>query len=144
MEHKPISTATPTHLGWSHPLAEVAARHCFAHTGSRGFGIGRVACGRCWELAIRDDERVAVEHELPRELTADPDHLDEVAVRLACKGERVALTPVERTMAAHRMYAAGVPVKVIAQRLRMSHGAVVALVAPAAGQAADAELVRAA
>ena len=77
------------HLGPSHPLAEVAARHCFEHTGQRGNGVGKVACGACWERAIRDDERVVVEHDLPRDLVPDPTYVDEIAVDLACRGEQV-------------------------------------------------------
>jgi hypothetical protein len=63
------------HLSSSHPLAEVAARRCRAHGGRPGCGIGHVACGRCWERAIRDDERFALECGLPREQRPDPAYI---------------------------------------------------------------------
>jgi hypothetical protein len=75
----------------------VAARHCEAHRGAlRRSGIGGVACGACWERAIRDDEQVAVEFGLPRDTGANPAYVDEIAVEFACRGEDHPLTPVER------------------------------------------------
>lgn len=94
-------------LSWGHPLFEVAARHCDRH----GRTVGR-PCGKCWERAIRDDERIVAEHGLPREITPDPFYIDEVAVRKACRGEKVKLTPVERAEAmrclAQRGYTRGI------------------------------------
>src|SRR5512142_1769167 len=87
-------------FGPTHTLAVVAAQHCRAHTAPL---VGRVACGPCWELAIRDDERFAVEHDLPREIEPDPAYVDEIAVELACHGERVELTPVEFRAAVERL-----------------------------------------
>jgi hypothetical protein len=101
------------YLGPAHPLADVAAQHC-DHAVPR---LGSVACGACWELAIRDDERVAVLYDLPRELAPDPTHVDEVAVELACRGERVDLTPVERAEAARRLAGKGLSTWQIAKRL---------------------------
>lgn len=56
------------HFGSGHPLAHIAADHCANHSEPQ---VGGVACGQCWELTIRDDEKFAVENDLPRDLTAD-------------------------------------------------------------------------
>jgi hypothetical protein len=58
-----------------------------------------VACGECWERAIRDDERAVVLFGLPREIEPDPTYVDVVAVELAVAGHRPALTPVEEARA---------------------------------------------
>jgi hypothetical protein len=110
----PAAVAAP-HLGWSHPLAEVAVAHC--RSAGHVARVGGVACGACWELAIRDDERFAVECGLPREVVADPDYVDWVAVRQACAGRRVPLTPVERAEAIRRLYAQGLTRGQVAARL---------------------------
>jgi hypothetical protein len=68
-------------------------------------------------LAIRDDERIAVLYDLPRELVPVPTHVDEIAVELACRGERVELTPVERAEAARRLAGKGLSTWQIAKRL---------------------------
>lgn len=91
--------------GWfgpSHPLASVAARLCREHMPVKP-RKGFVACGPCWERAIVADERVVVEFGLPRELVAEPDLVDETAVRLALAGESVELTPVEQAVVAERL-----------------------------------------
>jgi malonate-semialdehyde dehydrogenase (acetylating)/methylmalonate-semialdehyde dehydrogenase len=90
-----------TYLAPDHPLAEVAGRHCHDHVANL---IGGVACGACWERAIRDDERVVVECDLPREVTPDPEYVDEIAVDLACRGERLTLTPAEIHVAVLRLH----------------------------------------
>jgi len=82
----------------SHPLAEVARRRCRDEHPHRAAGAV-VACGECWERAIRDDERVCVEFGLPREIEPDPDYVDVVAVELAVAGHRQRLTPVEEAKA---------------------------------------------
>ena len=48
-------TADYFHAG--HPLARAARARCqlLDHPGEDR--IGAIACGRCWEIAIRDDER---------------------------------------------------------------------------------------
>jgi hypothetical protein len=70
--------------------------------------VGGVACGPCWEAAIRADERVVVEHDLPRDLDRDPGLVDEVAVRRAARGEVLELTAAERAaVAAARAQTAG-------------------------------------
>ena len=79
-------------LSRTHPLAEIAAGHCTGHLGSlRPAGIGDVAGGACWERAIRDDERVAVEFGLPRQHATDPMHVDDLLAGLA---EAIELVPV--------------------------------------------------
>jgi hypothetical protein len=106
----------------------VVATHCARHLGSeRHRYVGRVGCGACWERAIRDDERVAVEFGLPREYAADPLYVDEVAVELACRREYRPLTPVERAEAVRRLDAAGVGPGAIAARLVLSADSVHAI-----------------
>ena len=83
------------HLGQAHPLSEVAAGHCLGH---RRPLVGGVACGACWEHAIRDDERVVVEHELPSQLKGDADLIDPVAIARAIAGQPVSLTSAERRL----------------------------------------------
>ncbi len=124
----------PRYLGPQHPLAEVAAGHCATHLAVR---IGGVACGSCWELAIRDDERVVVECGLPREIVVAPAYVDEIAVELVCRGHEVSLTSAEMRAAAERMHQAGVQPSVIARRLHASFAAVMACLAEvSAGRAA--------
>jgi hypothetical protein len=79
-----------------------------------------VACGACWERAIRDDERVVAEFKLSRHQAADPAYVDEIAVELACRGERCPLTPVERAEAVRRLHTAGVGPGAIGVRLALS------------------------
>lgn len=109
-------------LGDGHLLAGVARRRCTAvHPGLAGHAlIGRVACGRCWEEAIRTDARVAAEFELPAE-TPEPDlsYVDPIAVERALAGERVRLTRTERAELARRAYAGEVPWRVV-ERLGIS------------------------
>jgi hypothetical protein len=112
------------HFGPSHPLAEIAARHCETHFEEL---LGEVACGECWERAIRDDERVAAECGLARDLVANPAYIDDVAVELACRGERVPLTPAERAVAARQLRSTGLPPVEIARRLRVGYAALIAL-----------------
>jgi len=124
-------SASPTvarYLGPTHPLAPVAAAHCRAHSSGRSQAgyIGGVACGRCWELAIRDDERVVVEFGLSRELTPDPDYVDQIAVDLACAGEPTPLTDTERRAAVAALRDRGLTTAGIARRLRIGADAVYA------------------
>jgi len=120
----------PPRLGRSHPLAAVAARLCESHLGSaRRFGLGQVACGDCWEQAIRADERVVVELGLPPEPVADPNLVDEVAVERACAGDPVRLSPAERRVAAGRLLERGLTPSQAAARLSMSASTVSAVVA---------------
>lgn len=113
------TAALAPYLGWSHPLAEVAATHC--RTAGHAARVGPAACGACWELAIRDDERFAVECGLPREIVPDPTYVDQVAVRQACAGRRVRLTPVERAEAVRRLYAQGLTRGQVTARLSLAY-----------------------
>lgn len=69
---KPVATTRPKapakakHLAKTHPLAQKAADLCQAlgHRATRAV-IGSVACGQCWEQAIRDDAIASVTTELP-------------------------------------------------------------------------------
>lgn len=89
---------------WNHPLAEVAARHCRSHATLLPLLIGGVACGACWELAIRDDEQFRLECGLPRHLDVDPSYVDQVAVEQAVNGREVPLTKVERHEVRRRLH----------------------------------------
>jgi hypothetical protein len=110
-----------SHLSRAHPLASVAAQHCARHAGRSNLGyVGGVACGACWERAIRDDERVVAEFGLPRQLTPDPGYVDEIAVEFACRGERRPLTTVEPAEAVRRLDVAGVGPGAIGVRLGLS------------------------
>jgi hypothetical protein len=79
-----------------------------------------VGCGACWEQAIRADERAVVVFGLPRECAPDPDLVDEIAVELACGGEPVSLTAVERAAVVRRLTARGETAERIAERLGMA------------------------
>lgn len=107
------------YLGPRHPVAEVAARLCEAHLpGVRAsVGIGGVACGACWERAIRADERAVVLFDLPREIEPDPSYVDEIAVERACAGDRVRLTRPEFVEAVRRLIAWGYSGQAAAERL---------------------------
>jgi len=116
-------TTPAMHFGAHHPLVEVATRLCRAHLPS----TRRAPCGPCWEQAVRNDERIVTECGLPRDLVPDPDHVDAIAVDMACRGEHVSLTSAEFTAAVMRLRAQGVPDTRIAARLRRSHAAVLAI-----------------
>lgn len=133
----PDDRPLPHRLDRSHPLAAVAARLCTSHLGSaRRFGLGQVACGTCWEKAIRADERVVVELGLPPDLHADPELVDEVAVDRACAGDQVRLTKAERREAVSRLLSSGLTPTQAADRLGMSGAAVTAVLAELDGRAA--------
>jgi hypothetical protein len=112
-----------TYFGSGHPLADVAAAHCSTHLALR---LGDVACGACWERAVRDDERLVVECGLPREIEADPEYVDAVAVDRACRGERVPLTRADFRAAVARLHQCGVPLSRVSRLLNSSYAAVVA------------------
>lgn len=105
-----------THFGGAHPLSVLARGRCRDVHGPR---CRPAACGVCWEHALRDDERVVADFGLSRELVCDPLLVDEIAVELACRGERVRLTPVERRVAVFRLIGRGVLRTRIAAVLRM-------------------------
>jgi hypothetical protein len=53
-----IGARSPSHFVRTHPLAEVAAERCNTAGHPEPGRVGP-ACGRCWETAIRNDERGA-------------------------------------------------------------------------------------
>ena len=85
----------------SHPLAGVARDWCLELHGRPPRGT--VACGACWEHAIRTDAVVAAEEDLPPAPVADPDLIDDVAVDRACAGLPVPLTAAEVTVVVRRL-----------------------------------------
>jgi hypothetical protein len=91
--------------------------------------IGGIACGACWERAIRDDERVAVLFGLPRVVDIDAAYVDVIAVERACAGERLRLTDTERRAAVMALVDRGYSVTRIARRLRMSNASVAKVLA---------------
>ena len=107
--------APALHLGPTHPLAEIAAGHCTSHVAPL---VGGVACGACWEQAIRDDERVVVDFELSRDLVVDPSAVDEIAVERACDGDHVALTEPELVAAIQVLRGRGLSMHDFADRLQ--------------------------
>ena len=108
------------HLGPSHPLARVAQARC-QHTAPL---VGGVACGACWEQAIRDDERFVVENDLTRDLVSDPGLIDEVAVERAVNGRRVELSPAERRAAIATLLGRGMTPGRISTLLGLNHSTV--------------------
>jgi hypothetical protein len=84
--------------GTPHSIAEPARRRCRELHPARAERVA-VACGECWERAIRDDERVVVLFGLPREIQPDPDYVDEIAVEQAVAGHRPRLVPAEEAAA---------------------------------------------
>jgi hypothetical protein len=90
----------------SHPVAEPARRRCRALHPERAARVA-VACGECWERAIRDDERAVVLFGLPREIEPDPDYVDEIAVEQAIAGHRPRLVPAEEAAAVAVLAARG-------------------------------------
>ena len=102
------------YMSHEHPLARVAAGHCTEHAAPL---VGGVACGVCWERAIRDDERFVLEFGVDREAVAEPDLVDVIAVERACAGERLPLTEAELSAAIRRLRRSGWSRTAIAERL---------------------------
>jgi hypothetical protein len=119
----------------SHPVADVARRRCREVHPQRAAGAV-VACGECWERAIRDDERAVVLFGLPREIEPDPDYVDEVAVELAVAGCRPRLVPAEEAAAVAVLAGRGWSDSRIGQWLGIRHSRVAALRAGSAVAAA--------
>ncbi len=117
------------YLGEAHPLASVARDRCRSVHPLTRRRVSGVACGRCWEFAIRADERVVVELDLPAEPVADPDLVDEVAVERAVDGEAVRLSKAERRAALLRLIDRGLLPSQAGDRLGMSGASVQAVLA---------------
>lgn len=59
---KPIDVGwEPDHFTEKHPLAKMARRMCEARQHSSRRRIGEVACGQCWEAAIRQDQTTVLQ-----------------------------------------------------------------------------------
>jgi len=99
----------------AHPLAGVARHRCLTLHGTPPRLT--VACGACWEYAVRTDATVAALEGLPADLVIDPDLIDEVAVDRACTGQRVHLTDAETLTAVARLRAEGLTLVSVADRL---------------------------
>ena len=56
----PGATWEPDHFTTTHALARKAAALCAAREHTARRHLGGVACGQCWETAIRADERIVV------------------------------------------------------------------------------------
>ena len=113
-------SASGLHLGPAHPLAGVARERCHHMLP----WVGGVACGACWESAIRDDERFVVENDLPREVGDQDDGVDEVAVERAVAGEPMHLTRQEQRIAIVVLLGHGKTPAYISRVLRMNHSTV--------------------
>jgi hypothetical protein len=97
-----------------------------------------VACGECWERAIRDDERAVVWFGLPREIKPDPNYVDEIAVEQAIAGRRPRLVPAEEAAAVAVLARRGWSDTRIAEWLGIRYARVVELRTPApAGDSAE-------
>ena len=99
----------------THPLAGVARHRCITLHGTPPWWA--VACGQCWEHAVRTDATVAALEDLPADLVTDPDLIDEVAVDRACAGHPVHLTDAETLVAVLRLRAEGLTLQMVADRL---------------------------
>ncbi|WP_214369779.1 hypothetical protein [Pseudonocardia sp. H11422] len=117
--------AALTLLPAGHPVAPIAGEACraFDHaTPPHGQGV---ACGRCWEYAIRCDERVVVEFGLTKDdEKPDPSYVDEIAVARFMDGESLPLGEPERWEVTRRMRAQGHGPWAISDRLGESSQAV--------------------
>ena len=128
----PAADGFRLHLGPSHPLARIAGERCTHLTPQ----VGGVACGECWESAIRDDERFVVENNLPREVGDQDGSVDEVAVERAVAGEPMHLTRQEQRIAVAALLGSGKTPAYISRVLRMNHSTVLREVQSLASSAA--------
>ncbi|MFR9806455.1 hypothetical protein ACL02T_29825 [Pseudonocardia sp. RS010] len=100
-----------------HPVAPVARQSC-REFGHQTLHTDAVACGRCWEHAIRADERVVVEFGLTaKDERPDPGYIDVVAVERVIEGEYLPLGSNERDEVIRRMRAQGCGPWTISDRL---------------------------
>ena len=131
-----------TYFSAAHPLAEAARHRCrqLDHRTDPNHCVGPVACGECWEAAIRADERFVVENDLDDAEPVPADDLDEIALEKAMRGQRVRLTGPERTAAITRLTETGLTVHQIARRLHIAHRDVEAALTPAPADRPSAAL----
>ncbi|GAA1403888.1 hypothetical protein GCM10009613_65610 [Pseudonocardia kongjuensis] len=123
-----------------HAVASVARTMCreFGHDAPHG----GIACGRCWEHAIRNDERVVIEFGLTaRDEEPDPSYVDEVAVHRALNGEVLPLGENEQDEVIRRMNSEGLSPSAISEvtglRYRTVRARLSALVPPVVGDVAS-------
>ena len=135
---RPVVAESLSPSSWfrhSHPLASVAAELCTLAGHPAAVRRDVIACGSCWERAIRADERFVSECGLPGEVTADAVGVDEIAVERACAGDRsVVLTRHEVWAAVERLRQRGLTGGQIATRLRRDHAVVRQILAGLAEQ----------
>lgn len=111
-------TRTWPYFNARHPQARPAWIRCRSlHAGSPVKRVGGVACGACWEHAIRTDERFVIECGLQDAPPVPADDVDEVAVARAVTGRRVPLTDAERAAAVRLLAGRGLPPARIAELL---------------------------
>lgn len=110
------------HFSSGHVLASVARRLCEQrHSVPLSARMGAVACGGCWEAAIRADERVAVEFGLPPLAGVDAVIVDEIAVERAVAGDKdVRLNREEKRAVIAVLAGRGLSRISVARRLCMS------------------------
>lgn len=120
------NTGTWPYFGRRHPLARLARERCRTHhaPGRRVQRVGEVACGACWEHAIRADERFVAECGLDGAPEVPADDVDEIAVAQAVAGRRVPLNDAERAVAVRLLAGRGMPACRIADRLHVNVRAV--------------------
>jgi len=143
---KRVRRRRQAHFSAAHPLAQIARRRCreLGHRADPSREVGPVACEQCWEAAIRADERFVVEYDLDDAAPVPADDLDEIALELAMRGKRVALTRPERAAAIDRLHEDGLSACAIGKRLHIAQRDVEAAIesieaARAQDDAADAE-----
>lgn len=103
-----LPAVTRSRFSGEHPVAPAARRLCRGLHRVTGHAlVGKVACASCWEEAIRADERIVREFELPEDVTPDPDYLDWVAIERFISGDPVPLTRAERREVTRRLLGAG-------------------------------------
>jgi hypothetical protein len=111
-------TRTWPYFNARHPQARPAWIRCRSlHAGSQVKRVGGVACGACWEHAIRTDERFVIECGLQDAPAVPADDIDEVAVARAVAGHRVLLTDAERAAVVRLLAARDLPPARIAELL---------------------------
>jgi hypothetical protein len=117
------------HFSTEHALASVARRLCEQrHSVPLSARMGAVACGGCWEAAIRADERVAIEFGLPALAGEDAVIVDEIAVERAVAGDQdVRLNREEKRAAIAVLAGRGFSHTGVSKRLAMSGSEVIRL-----------------
>ncbi len=117
-------------FGARHPQAGPARERCRSvHAGQQVKRLGGVACGACWEHAIRIDERLVVECGLDDAPEVPADDVDQVAVAYAVAGRRVALSDAERVVAVRLLADRRLTAARIARQLHMTTRAVAHIMA---------------